>query len=65
MGLVEDNILKCYEFWKKIMFLLYEVIILMVYDVVMVRIERVIYLYWDYFENKRGDECKKLEIIGF
>lgn len=44
------------------MFLLYEVIILMVYDVVMVKIERVIYLYWDYFENNWGDKCKKLEI---
>lgn len=56
MGLAEDNISKCYELRKKIMSPPHEAITLTVHDVATVRIERAIYLYWDYFENKRGDE---------
>lgn len=65
MGLAEDNISKCYELRKKIMSPPHEAITLTVHDVATVRIERAIYLYWDYFENKRGDECKKPETVGF
>jgi tetratricopeptide (TPR) repeat protein len=58
MALAEDNIVKAYDLRKKVMSPPHEVITLTVHDVATVRIERAIYMYWEYFEKKLGDKCK-------
>ncbi|XP_062575244.1 uncharacterized protein LOC134237164 isoform X1 [Saccostrea cucullata] len=60
MGLAEDDIVKAYDLRKLVMSPPHEAITTTVHDVATIRIERAIYLYWEYFQNKRGDKYEPI-----
>ncbi|XP_061176141.1 uncharacterized protein LOC133185098 [Saccostrea echinata] len=60
MGLAEDDIVKAYELRKLVMSPPHEAITTTVHDVATIRIERAIYLYWEYFQKKIGDKYEPI-----